>query len=782
MNLKRVALFFSLVCVLHIGAASQDQVSIGLPSGGGNTHHVSNREPLIPSPLMKLKIGSITPKGWLGTQLRLLADGMVGNLSELSRACKKDSGWFTGKGEGWEEVPYWLKGFGDLGYVLKDKRITNNAHDWVKAVMKTQQEDGYFGPPENKKANDLWPNMVMLFAVQSYYEATEDKAVLSFMKKYFDYQSKIPRDKLFKGDKRGHWQKMRAGENLESIYWLYNRTGDASLLELAKVVFESTSNWTEGVASNHGVDICMGIRQPAVFYQYSKDSKHLSAVERNYKTVIDEFGQCSGGMFAADEICRKGAIDPCQAAETCSMVEFMNSFESLLKITGEPAYADRTETIAFNSLPAAMSPDMKSLHYLTAPNLVQCDRNENHNFQNQFLLLPFSPWWYRCCQHNVAQGWPYYAEHLWVATQGNGLAAALFAPCEVTAKVADGSTITILEETDYPFDERVNFTMNCKESVSFPLALRIPSWCSSPKISVNEHEVDTKGSTGKWVTIKRQWKAGDKVRLDLPMKLGVTVWEKIGNSVSVHRGPLSYSLKIGAKWTRYEGSDKWPTFEVFPTTPWNYGLIINHKDPSLSFKVVKKKRVADQPFTIENAHIEIHTKGKRIPNWKVFNNTVGKLHKSPIKSDQPEEDIILIPMGCARLRITSFPIIGNGPDANDWPELPLPRHQASHVHDDIFAPSDGLVPRASTDVQCPRFTWGDHRGTTEWITYEFDSQRTISSCEIYWYSDKAHRKVNLPESWKLFYHNEKSWKEVNGATEYGIKLNQFNKVKFDRRC
>jgi len=127
------------------------------PFAGGNRHYVSNRAPLLPSPLVKLPIGSIEPKGWLLGQLRLMRSGFTGRLAEISRFLKDDSGWITLKGKGWEEMPYWLKGYGDLGYVLKDKEIISKAKRWLELALESQQSDGYFGPVDNRENRDLWP-------------------------------------------------------------------------------------------------------------------------------------------------------------------------------------------------------------------------------------------------------------------------------------------------------------------------------------------------------------------------------------------------------------------------------------------------------------------------------------------------------------------------------------------------------------------------------------------------------------------------------------------------
>src|SRR5262245_23086894 len=98
------------------------ELSAALPTAPRNRHVISSRDPLAPSPLAKLPIGAIEPRGWVRRQLELMADGFTGRLPELSEFCKESSGWLTLAGPGWEEVPYWLKGFGDLGYVLKDER------------------------------------------------------------------------------------------------------------------------------------------------------------------------------------------------------------------------------------------------------------------------------------------------------------------------------------------------------------------------------------------------------------------------------------------------------------------------------------------------------------------------------------------------------------------------------------------------------------------------------------------------------------------------------------
>jgi len=774
------------------GAEEKGICVLGPDTAQGNKFYPGNRPPLLASPFVKLPAGAIRPQGWLRKQLELEAEGFSGHLHELSGFLREEgNAWLSPKGEGhsaWEELPYWLKGYGDLGYVLGDQRIIKDARRFVEAALASQREDGWFGPRSNLHSEDdgktgkpdVWPNMLMLNVLQSYYEYSGDKRVIELMTKYFRWELGVPEQDFLPGS----WQKQRAADNLASVYWLYNITGEPWLLELATKIHRRTAPWEKDVASWHGVNICQCFRGPAVYYQQSKDRKHLAATEADYEKVMDLYGQVPGGLFGADENCRTGFGDPRQCAETCSMAEMMLSAQMLLRITGEATWADRCEEVAFNSLPASMTPDLKALRYLTGPNQVLSDLgNKAPGVQNGGAMMLFDPRSHRCCQHNVAHGWPYFTENLWQATPGNGLAAVLYGPCQVKAKVGDGIEVTITETTRYPFEDSIELAIATPKPVAFPLYLRAPTWCNSLAVKINGKALEGGVGSGCYMRIDRTWSNGDKLAVRLPMEIEITKWSKNHDSVSVQRGPLTYSLRIGEKHVRVGGTDKWPAVEIHPTTPWNYGLMFDEKAPAKAFEVAQRHWPKDdQPFVWDAAPIELRAKARKIPAWQAdHQGLVGLLQQSPARSDEPVEDVTLIPMGCARLRISAFPTIGTGADARPW-IAPAERDKPSASHcfqgDTLTALNDGQVPKSSNDKNIPRFTWWDHKGTQEWVAYTFPKPRKISQVEVYWFDDTGSGHCRVPKAWHVERLDGQTWRPVAGAGEYGVAPDRFNKVTF----
>lgn len=759
-----------------------------------NTHYVGNRPPLKPSPLIELPIGTIRPRGWVRRQLELQADGWHGHLTELSQFLRKENNsWLSpeGKGDhGWEEEPYWLKGFQDCAFLLGREDQLREARIWIEGAIRSQQPDGWFGPGAGRKGvatrlegrADLWPNMIMLFCLQSYYDQTGDTRVLDLMRGYFRYLLSVPEDQFL----LGYWPKTRAGDQIYSIYWFYNRTGEEWVLELVHKTHRHAARWDQGVINWHNVNIAQGFREPALYGVLTKDPRHFQATEYVWSKVREIYGQVPGGMFGGDENCRPGYTGPRQAVETCGMVEEMLSDEIMLALTGDLRWAERCENVAFNSLPAAFLPDMRGLRYLTAPNQPQSDHvSKAPGIQNGGPMYQMTPLGHRCCQHNTGHGWPKYAQHLWYATPGNGLAAVLYAPCELRAKVGEGegTTVTILEETRYPFEEQVTFRFTAEQPVAFPLFLRVPAWCQKPELRLNGKRVRHRAVPGRYLRLERAWQPGDLLELELPMEIRLTTWTRSFNTVSVSRGPLTYSLKIAERYERSGGTDQWPAFDIFPDSPWNYALELPRRRPEKAFALVRLDWPEDnQPWRADAAPIALRAKGRRVPAWQLDERgLVMEVQPSPVRTTEPLEEITLIPMGAARLRISAFPVVGHGPKAHEWVQPVRPKVRASHCYegDTVSAVADGKVPQSSGDHSSPRFTWWPRRGSLEWIEWEFDEPRRVSEVAVYWFDDTGRGGCRVPAAWRLLYRKGGQWKPVVALSDYGVAKDRFNLLRIE---
>ncbi|MEZ0542631.1 beta-L-arabinofuranosidase domain-containing protein [Fibrella arboris] len=645
----------------------------------------STRAPLAPLRYVELPLGAIKPQGWLRTQLEVMRDGTTGHLDEYYWKLKNDSGWLGGKGDGWEETPYWLDGAVPLAHLIGDKPLLDKVQRYIDWSINSQRKSGYFGPitkteREGKtmttcdQGEDWWPRMVMLKVLQQHYQATGDKRVIPFMTKYFRYQ--YDNLKNCPLGKWSAWSTARGGDNLMSVYWLYNQTGDTFLLDLGKLISQQTTPWTQyfggrnwvmqaaaqqnGAAwmDRHAVNVGMGLKLPAIQYQGSRDPKLLQTLKTGWNDLMLLHG-LPHGMFSGDEDLHGN--DPTQGIELCSIVETMFSLEQAMAITGDPAYMDALERMTFNAMPTQTTDDYNNRQYFQVANQVEVSRGV-FDFSLPFdrgMTNVFGPYaGYTCCTVNMHQGWTKFSSHLWYST-GKGLAALVYAPNTLTARLPGGTSVIIREETGYPFTDQIQFTIDVPKATAFPLDLRIPGWCKEASLLVNGKPL-RKDKGGQIVTLQRTWQPGDVLTLQLPMAVTTSNWAK--NSRAVERGPLVYALNVPANTSKHELKEEGTYFELKPRADWNFGLPQSLiKDP-IANTTVTLKNPYGFVWNADNAPVVITTKGRKIPGWKAIDgvahqpvSTRDGFYKGEVSDN--EETLTLIPYGCSKLRIVAFPVV-----------------------------------------------------------------------------------------------------------------------------
>ena len=649
-NLERTLVKMALLAWLTL-CLSAPQSLAAQPVGA-----MPNRPPLQPNAFNLLPLTSVKPTGWLLRQLRIQANGLSGHLDEFWPDVGPNSGWLGGTGESWERGPYFLDGLIPLAYLTGDERLMAKAKKWVDWTLEHQQPNGWIGPTRN---TDWWPNYVMLKVLMQYQEATADPRVIPLMQKYFAYQARELDARPLK-----EWAVFRWHDEVLTILWLYNRTGDASLLDLARRLHAQGHDWEAQFAdfrfpgkvdhsqanlSTHGVNNAMAMKAATVWWLVTGEQKDRDSLYQALNN-LDRFHGQPSGVFGADE--HYAGRDPSQGTELCAAVEAMFSLETDLSILGDPALGDRLERIAYNALPGTLTADMWAHQYDQQANQVMCSLanrrwTTNDPDSNIFGLEPN----FGCCTANMHQGWPKFVANLWMGTPDYGLAAVAYGPSEVSTLVAQGTPVTIAEKTDYPFRETVTLSVDPAQPVKFPLVLRIPAWAAGATVAVNGKGLEGV-KTREFYRLDRQWERGDAVELRFPMRVGNSRW--YNNSIAVERGPLVFSLKIGESWRKLKQTGPASDWEIYPTSPWNYALAVDKDNPAQSFEVTETP-LGDQPFSVEGAPVEIRVKARRLPDWQIVDDSAGPLPVSPVRSKQPVETISLIPYGSAKLRITAFP-------------------------------------------------------------------------------------------------------------------------------
>jgi len=614
---------------------------------------VKNRAPLVAAAFNPLPLTAVKPRGWLRRQLEIQAHGQSGHLDEFWPSLTSDSGWLGGTGESWERGPYFLDGLVPLAYLLDSVELKAKVLRWVNWTLENQRPDGAMGPVKN---TDWWPNFVELKVLTQYYEATGDTRVPALMRRYFAYMAKSIDERPLK-----EWAIYRWGDQVLTIAWLYNRTGDAFLLDLARKLSRQGYNWKGHFADfqypgkvtkeqaqlkTHVVNNAMAIKTSPVYSLFSADRSDRDALYQLLK-VMDEHHLMPNGVHGGDE--HYAGRSPVQGTELCAVVEAMFSLELATGITGDAALGDRLEKMTFNALPAAFDTQMWAHQYDQQPNqvLVDIQRRDwttNGPESNLFGLEPN----FGCCTANFHQGWPKFAANLWMATAEDGLAAVAYAPSEVAAVVRGGVRVKITEETQYPFKDRVDLRVEPAKAATFPLLVRVPAWAEKAVVEVNG-KAESGVRAGAFHRIERRWQSGDRVLLRFPMDVRVTRWHN--NSAAVERGPLVFSLRVGEEWRKLRERGMTADWAVSPTTAWNYALVLGDG----AFQV-KEGAVGEYPFGGESPAVRIAAKARKVPGWEMQNGSAAPPPQSPVTTGEPVETVDLIPYGAAKLRITAFPV------------------------------------------------------------------------------------------------------------------------------
>jgi DUF1680 family protein len=322
--------------------------------------------------------------------------------------------------------------------------------------------------------------------------------------------------------------------------------------------------------------------------------------------------------------------------------------------------------------------------------------------------------------------------------------------------------VDLKQTTHYPWNGESEIMLMPAHTAEFTIRVRLPGWCAQPEISVNGEVMQNLEVERGYARLNRTWQRGDVIRVSLPMpvrriKANLQVQADAGR-VAFQRGPLVYCLEgvdnggrlsdlvippdtsLEATWN--------PALlggvEVLTGRAMKYAAQLNPGRTSLYSSAVQAAQGEPVQFTA-------------IPYYAQNNRTSGELEVWV--ADDASHCTPLLPSGLeAQAKVSA---------SHCWQD------------DSTSAVNDGINPQSSDDSQVPRFTWWDHRGTQEWIQYDFKQSCKLSRADVYWW-DERRIKANcrVPQSWRLLYLNQGEWTPVQALGDYGTNLDVANQVTF----
>ncbi len=590
----------------------------------------------------------IRPEGWLRRQLEIQAAGLSGHLHEIWPDIR-DSKWIGGNREGWERVPYWLDGFIPLAYLLEDEALIGTARRYVDAILAAQEADGWICPcpKARRKFYDTWAVQLIAKTLKVYYDCSGDERIPEVLYRIL----KNYHDLLQSGEIRLFgWAKYRWFETFITLNFLWERYHEDWMKTLARTLREQGYDYRRAVKSwqkprhlwlrkTHIVNLTMMLKSEAV--SHGLLGEDYTDLAEGLREILARYNGTAYEGFTGDEVL--SGIDPTRGTELCSVVEQMFSYEILYAHTGDPKWAERLEMLAFNALPATLSEDMWTHQYVQMVNQIACQRtmrmapfSTNGPEAHLFGLEPN----FGCCTANFSQGWPKLALSAFLH-RGDAILSAVMLP----SVLKDGG-VTIRLETEYPFKNRARYTVDSDRAFTF--CIRTPSFAQ--RLTVN-------GESHPGGMIERQIAPGH-TEIDIQFETAPVLKQRPNDLFVLQAGSLLFSVPVAyekqaREYTRRGVERKAPycDYSLIPQTDWNYAFAAEEFETS-------RNEISAFPFSQENPPVTVKAKLQKI-GWGLKFPYRTVCRKTP-KSRTPvsgEEELLLIPYGCARLRMTEMPLL-----------------------------------------------------------------------------------------------------------------------------
>ena len=619
---------------------------------------------------------------------------------------------------------------------------------------------------ERDDSHELYDLGHLFEAAVAHYQATRKRSLLDVAVKAADLLVST-----FGPGKRSIWPGHQITEM--GLAKLYRVTGDERYLTLARFMLDERGPNSGGRTNPRGLTYnqaqarVVDQTEPVghavrAVYMYSGmadvaamtgDGAYARAIDTIWQNTVGRKLYITGGIGASGsgEAFGKPYELPNMTAynETCASVgmDFWN--ERLFLLHGDAEYVDVMERTLYNGLLSGVSLDGKTFFY---PNPLESNGQHTR-----------SPWFgVACCPGNITRFLASVPGYVY-ATRGDTIYVNLFAGGTAHVETSGGHKVTIVQDTRYPWDGTVKVTVTPEAPRQFTIAVRIPGWArnepvpgdlyrfldsapAAPTIKVNGRQAPLTLDKG-YVTLARQWKAGDAIDLTLPMPVRRIVAndqvQADRDRVALQRGPVVYA----AEWVDNPGGRVRNL--VLPDTS---RLTAEFRPDLLRGVEVIKGAALGLSRDATGRVIKTRQPFLAIPYATWANRGAGQM-------------IVWIPRSEAVARPAPYPTLATTSKVT------------TSGRKNPRAINDGEEPRNSAD-STSYFDWWPRKGTTEWVEYAMPKPSTVSESQVYWFDDTGRGEVRVPQSWRILYKDADEWKPVEPLSAYGTARDQFNKVTF----
>jgi len=720
----------------------------------------------------------------------------TGRIANFARAGGLEKGGFQGIYFNDSDVVKVIEGAAYCLALAPDKKLDRYLDGLIAKIAAAQEDDGYLytartiNDPKYRYpgmegrwkhlggGHELYNVGHMYEAAVAHFQATGKRSLLDVAIKNADLVCKTF------GPGEGQIVDVPGHEEIEiGLVRLYRVTGEAKYLRQAKFFIDMRGRkdkrgriygtycqdhqplveQTEAVGhAVRGGYLYAGVADVAAL---TGDEGYIRAIDRIWQDVVDRKLYVIGsvGQHGAGEgYAGAWKLDNLKAYnETCAAIALALWNHRMFLLHGEAKYADVLERILYNGFLSGISLSGDKFFY---PNPLACDMSFRFNHGS----LERSAWFgCSCCPVNIVRFLPSIPGMVY-ARRGDAAFVNLFVAGEAGIDLPGGS-VRLTQQTDYPWSGKVRITVTPAGTGEFALHVRIPGWTRNQPVPSKlytvkaDERIDWKPAwkvNGKeqsaplvkgYAVIRRTWRAGDTVELDLPMApqrvLSHENVESNRGRVAVTRGPIVYCA---------EGADHGGNV-LNLYLPDDAKLTAEHRAKLLGGVTVltgqaqSARRGADGKPTSDPARLTM------IPYYAWCHRGANEMQ-------------VWLPRTRRLAKLPPLPTIAS-----------TSRTSYSHKHgpDTAAAMNDQQEPSSSADHGIPRFTWWDHRGTAEWVQYEFAKPQKVSSVEVYWFDDTGRGQCRVPKSWKLLYRAAGKWKPVATTGPFGTARDKYNRVEFD---